>query len=314
MEMSTTAFQLWRSDGGCPAHPPPLHSHSAAVLGCQVHHRATEEWQALGIEEALDSIGHITLQVTNQAADWYRFFTMSQEPSESISKYFTWSPQCAADCEFQCPNCDSNLSEYMLLRKLVSGLESVMLKEVFRKCESFGDVDSSCKFCVAFKAAPKDAACPGLGRKFWWKTLMLAIAVTLLLDTQQESVLPQATGICQLAHKPHCGNFWAIHKPAKGSCPAEMQMCYNCGKISHLCKVCKGRVKKAAVTNDVEASGESSGPAMHLGDCQRCTAEEDVSQDTNATRHEGPGVCGWARTTGYTQHQSNIISVPRMPT
>ena len=107
------------------------------------------EWQALTVEEALDSVGRIALQATNQAADWCKFFTASQERSESMSEYFTRSAQCAADGEFKCPHCDNSLSEYMLLRKLVSGLESVVLKEeVFRRCDSFCDVDSLRKFCV----------------------------------------------------------------------------------------------------------------------------------------------------------------------
>ena len=45
-----------------------------------------------------------------------------------------------------------------LLAALVSGLESVVLKdEVFRKCESFKDVDSSHKFCVNFPIKTKQA-------------------------------------------------------------------------------------------------------------------------------------------------------------
>ena len=199
------------------------------------------EWRALTVKAALDSIGRIALQASNQAADWCKFFTASQERSESISEYFTRSAQCAADCDFKCPHCDSSLSEYMLLRKLVSGLESVGLKEeVFRKCETFKDVDSLRKFCVAFEAAHKDAASPGFGGNIGRETLASAAAVTPLPGALQELHLPpQAAGTRQPPHKPRCGNCGAQHKLGKGLYPAEALTCFNCGKTGHLRKLCR---------------------------------------------------------------------------
>ena len=101
------------------------------------------EWQGLSAVEALDTVGRLALQATNQAVEWCRFFAINQLSDESISEYFVRSAQCAADCEFQCPNCDGNLTDYILLRKLMSSLYSVVLREeVFRKFVSFSDVDS----------------------------------------------------------------------------------------------------------------------------------------------------------------------------
>lgn len=57
-----------------------------------------------------------------------------------------------------CPSCDSSLTDYVLLRKLMSGLYSVVLREeVFRNFASFSDVDSLRSYCTAFEAAHKDA-------------------------------------------------------------------------------------------------------------------------------------------------------------
>ncbi|MPC79496.1 hypothetical protein E2C01_074026 [Portunus trituberculatus] len=125
-----------------------------------------DEWQALMVKEALDAVSRIALQTTNQAADWCRFFTASQDHSE----YFARLVECAADCDFKCPHCDSGLAEYMLLRKLVSGLESAVLKEeVFRQCDTFHDVDSLRKFCVAYEAAHRDAASSSGGKARQWR-------------------------------------------------------------------------------------------------------------------------------------------------
>jgi len=52
------------------------------------------EWQALSTEEALNTIGRITRQATNQAANWCKFFALNQLPSEPVSDYFVFSSVC----------------------------------------------------------------------------------------------------------------------------------------------------------------------------------------------------------------------------
>ena len=266
MGMSTAAFRSWRRsmqcwldlNGWAPTEAVlHIRLHCTPPLQRSLDARFTAvEWQALAVEEALEAIARIALQATNQAADWCKFFTASQERSESISEYFTRSAQCAEDCEFKCPHCAASLSEYMLLLKLVSGLESVALKEEeFRQCELFKDVDSLRKFCVAFEAAHKDAATPGFGGNFGREALASAAAATPLPGAPQEDSPPQAAGARPPPHKPRCGNCGGKHKPGKGSCPAESLSCSNCGKTGHLRKMCRSASKKAAATEDVEASG-----------------------------------------------------------
>ncbi|KAK3887585.1 hypothetical protein Pcinc_008290 [Petrolisthes cinctipes] len=270
MEMTTAAFRTWRRSMECwlglngwPPQEAVLHIrlHCTPALQCSLDARFSDrEWRVLATEEALDAIGRIALQVTNQAADWCKFFTSNQEYSESISEYFTRSAQCAADCEFKCPHCNNSLSEYMLLRKLVSGIASVELKEeVFRRCDSFSEVDSLRKFCVAFEAAHKDATRPGVSTKNIGREAMASVAtVSSLPDALQEEVglPPQAAGARQPPpYKPRCGNCGLKHKPGKGSCPAEMLACHNCGKTGHLRKMCRSKGKQVAATEEMEASG-----------------------------------------------------------
>lgn len=52
------------------------------------------EWQALSTKEALNTIGRITRQATNQAANWCKFFALNQLPSEPVSDYFVFSSVC----------------------------------------------------------------------------------------------------------------------------------------------------------------------------------------------------------------------------
>ncbi|MPC54440.1 hypothetical protein E2C01_048359 [Portunus trituberculatus] len=239
---------------------------------------STQQWEALSIPEALDAVGFMALQVTNQAADWCKFFSAVQGPSESICEYFMRSTQLAADCEFECPQCKCSLSEYMLLRKLVCGLHSVVLKEVFRECESFSDVDSFRKFCIALEAAQNDARHAAGGGSFGRESVAGAAGVMSLPDEQADEPLLAAVARHRPAQQPQagrpphqmkrCGNWGLRHKLGRGLCPAEALACHSCGRVGHMQRMCRSKGKNAAAaaaTEDLEASGiviATAGAAM----------------------------------------------------
>lgn len=98
---STAAFRSWRRSMkswlGLSHFPPAeavqhIRLHCTPALQRSLGSRFTaDQWEALSAQEALDAIGRIALQATNQAADWCKFFSAAQEPSESICEYFTRS-------------------------------------------------------------------------------------------------------------------------------------------------------------------------------------------------------------------------------
>ncbi|MPC51401.1 hypothetical protein E2C01_045245 [Portunus trituberculatus] len=287
---STAAFRSWRRsveywlalNGFAPAGAV-LHIRLLCSPNLQRSLDArysTQQWEALSIPEALDAVGCMALQATNQAADWCKFFSAVQGPSESICEYFTRSTHLAADCEFQCPQCECILSEYMLLRKLMCGSHNVVLQdEVFRECESFSDVDSLRKFCIAFEAAQKDARHVAGGRSFGREGVAGAAGVTPLPDEQADKPLLAAVARHQPAQQPQagrpphqikrCGNCSLRHKLGKELCPAEAVACHNCGRVGHVQRMCRSKGKNAAAaaaTEDLEASSiviAAAGAAMY---------------------------------------------------
>ncbi len=111
------------------------------------------QWSALTPEEALDALGKLVLRSSNQATLWADFFGSSQGQDEPISEFFRRCAQKAADCAFQCPECQCDLAEYVLLRKLVVGLSDEELKRhVFQTCESYTSVDALRAVC--FRGGP----------------------------------------------------------------------------------------------------------------------------------------------------------------
>ena len=75
-----------------------------------------------------------------------------------MKDYFQQCSAEAAECYFQCPMCEGDLSDYMLLRKLVVGLsDPVLKKEVFQGCPAFTSVEKLHEKCFTHKAAVRDS-------------------------------------------------------------------------------------------------------------------------------------------------------------
>ena len=215
-----------------------------------------QQWASLATEEALEAIKQITVQPSNQAADKDIFYNLKQGTYESISAYFTRAYTVAANCGFQCPNCEHNLGEYLLLSKLAVGLsDSTLRKEVFRSCEVLDSVSDLRSFCMAYETAMKAGVSVQYGGN------NLEIAVGAQEDVGARAVDPVAASISRqnfprygrrqstTKFKPgssaasSCGHCDKEHAP--GNCPAERFACNYCGVkgILKWCAVERHRIK-----------------------------------------------------------------------
>merc|ERR1712082_313131 len=102
------------------------------------------------------------MKASSQAVRWAEFFEDIQKPEEKVSDFATRCTQAATGCEFQCPSCDSDLTEYVLVKKLMVGVsEPALRQEIFRKYEAFKSVESLRTFCEVWEAARRDSLRPG---------------------------------------------------------------------------------------------------------------------------------------------------------
>ena len=82
------------------------------------------------------------------------FYNIRQGVHESIGSYFGRATQVAANSSFRCPSCRHGLEDYLLLSKLVAGLNDPVLKrEAFRAYETFTDVNELKKFCASYESS-----------------------------------------------------------------------------------------------------------------------------------------------------------------
>ena len=248
LEMSSSAFRSWKRSMSCwlqlckwPQMDAVHHVrlHCVPALQRALDAKFTDaQWRTLTPDAALDAIGKIVLRSSNQAVQWLEFFSVVQGQEESISDYFIKCTQKATDCEFKCPNCAFDLSEFMLLRKLMVGLSDQVLKrQVFQMCDVFKSVDALRAMCCTFEAARRDAS----GGKSWREVPHAAGTDAVddaSLDTAAASKSSTATPTSRT-----CGNCGGRHAPDRASCPARSLTCHGCQKVGHMKKCCRSMKK-----------------------------------------------------------------------
>ena len=255
-EMSPAAFRSWKRSMECwlklcKLRPTEeihhVRLHCVPVLQRALDSRYTDaQWSALSTDDAFEAIRQLVVKASNQAVQWFEFFGLAQEPSESFNDFFIRCTQKVTDCAFQCPNCVYDLSEYMLLRKLMVGLSDKTLKrQVFQSCHEIHSVDSLRVMCIAFEAARDDAL-----RDRTWLCDPPAAAAAEVSDGQLDVAAAHYSdeGAPVKAQSRPCGNCGISHAPTRSSCPARNMTCHGCGKVGHMRKCCRGRGAKKNVS------------------------------------------------------------------
>ena len=79
-------------------------------------------------KDLLDLIGKTTQKDTSQAIRWAEFFKEKQNQEEGVNEFINRCTQMATSCEFECPQCNSDIAEYVCVKKIMAGLSDVPLK------------------------------------------------------------------------------------------------------------------------------------------------------------------------------------------
>lgn len=217
------------------------------------------QWEALSVSDALDAVGSVALRAVNQAVLWSDFFGSRQGRSEPMAEYFQKCTQQALDCDFRCPHCDGDLSDYMVLRKAIVGLSNPALKkELFQQCDVYSDVDKLRAKCMSYEAAERDSCVGGASAGFdEWREGDVSLAA-YVSDVG-------AHGTVAAASRPLCSNCGGHHAMGKASCPARDVTCHHCQRRGHYKRMCRSRRRP----DKGQETLPSSGAVSYVGEVRR---------------------------------------------
>ena len=289
--MTSADFRTWRRtmidwlrmNRTRPSDIPPLvRMHCEPDLQRAIDARYSEaRWNALDAEETADTIAKLVLQASNEAATWADFFSITQHHDENVNNYFVRCASKAIECEFKCPSCMFDLTEYFMMRKVIVGLRDLVLKrQVFHMCNSFSDVDALKAFCCSFEAAKRDSE-----TRASFEKPASAAAVEPERDIEGASACATTGSGKQKAQsnqpaRRKCPNCGGEHAPGKDNCPAKSMICFKCQKLGHIKGVCRSRAPtdaKGAATTAPSASGVVA--ASPRQDYERPTATVYISSE-----------------------------------
>ena len=216
------------------------------------------QWLSFTIGEVLDEIESLVTTATNQAVLWDVFFSGRQAPDEGIREYFNKCLQQSLDCKFSCPSCSVDLSEYILVRKIMVGLHDPVLKRELY--QSVGDtvslgLDELRNKCMAFEAAARDAQ--------GGKSNVFGASVSLPLVEEEGAQSDEVTvaAMQRGQAKPsgpspnpqgykgsgsgsvRCDNCARRHAPDRSACPVRELECWGCHNKGHIAKCCRKSAK-----------------------------------------------------------------------
>ena len=284
-EMTAAAFRSWKRSmeswitlNGWPDEVATLHIRLNCVpsLQCAIDARfPCNEWEQLTAKEALDAIAGLVLQSANQAVTWESFFTSKQTAGEPMKTFFQRCASEAIECEFKCPQCDHDLAEYMLLRKLMVGLRDPVLKrDVFQTCEDITSVEKLRNKCVSYEGAVRDAearerhaataaAASGSGCGRGERAVVVSESEAIC---EEEEVVARATFKPRKSIPPRdlCGNCGGKHAPGKAKCPARNAACLACSKVGHFQRCCRSKTTTVSGAVVCAAAGLTRHPTLQV--------------------------------------------------
>ena len=204
-------------------------------------------WAALSIEEAFEAVKEITTKSANSAILWDRFFLGKQKEEESAKEYIHRCQKEALECGFTCPGCNRDLCDYMLPRKIVSGLGIAKLKQdILENSAQYSTVKAIMAKCEAFEEAVRECSGPkhrgelrvfneaGIEKSEEFEHLGNEVAAVKTGYRKKKENLPK---------KPTGAKFWCEfcgmrHLKGRSNCPAGSAKCFHCGKLGHFANCC----------------------------------------------------------------------------
>ena len=297
--MSTGAFRGWQrsmEDWIKLSRTPRADAVLNIRLNCEEKLRRAidaqfppDRWSSFSMKDAFDAISKITTKTVNRAVLWDKFFSMKQTSSESAKEYIHRCQQVAIDCSFQCPDCRSDLSDHILLHKLVNGLYNVKLKQDI--LQSFEKFDTIAKFmvkCESYEETERECRPASLRREEIIFTGAGASSNDVMLDdsaTDQRALCEDvaavktaykkqkdSVGLSKQAMKPKqkcdfCNN---MHVRGRQNCPAGNAICFRCSKVGHFSVCCRSKGNDSAHKSYRTSGNSADGTDTLVGHVNIC--------------------------------------------
>ncbi len=181
-------------------------------------------------DEMLETIESVVTKRVNPAVHRMNFGNLVQHESESIQEFLVRNRTLAIDCEFSCPDCQSDISKVHIKDQFIRGLHNIQLQtDVLAKASNLKSIDDVLKHAEAFETALQDQS---------------------TLQNSAEAHAARASSYRRQKQQPShhnktcngCGSTeYGIPgmPPRHSHCPAWGKTCSFCKRQNHMSAVCR---------------------------------------------------------------------------
>ena len=239
-----------------------------------------DSWAVLTIDEAFDAEKSITTKTANSAIIWDRFFIGRQRNDETAKEYIHRCQKEALECAFACPNCNTDLGEYVLPRKIISGLKVAKLKQdILENSSQYLTVKAILAKCEAYEEAAKE--CSGAQGQLDFKAICENSIEQKSVENEEYDDLNNDVAAVKTGYKKKkenvamksnmnkvkCGFCGMSHPRGRSNCPAGAAKCFQCGKMGHFAHMCHSG--SARVSGKGEPDGAVGTVIVQPSRCQK---------------------------------------------
>ena len=176
----------------------------------------------------------------------------------------------AKDCEYQCPNCQHDLSFINIKDQFIRGIHNTTLQtDILAKSTTLTNLEAIIKHAEAFETAPHDQS-----KMKDSITTEVMRAKTSEYKKNQRSRYTTQESRSNIQHPfippfrrnrcPGCGSTSHGHKDRSSTCPAWGKACLHCNTPNHFAKVC--RQKYTTNIREIAEEEEEIVASVHLVD------------------------------------------------
>ena len=119
-----------------------------------------DNWEQLTTDQALAALEAVLRTATNPAREKDKFHHLQQMPGETGKNFMHRCEQQALECDFQCPSCHVDISEWCVRDRVLAGLRDDMLKmDLYQNGDNYPTLSSlMTKVELYESAAPKSTS------------------------------------------------------------------------------------------------------------------------------------------------------------
>ena len=102
-----------------------------------------DRWEQMTTEQALAALEVVLRTATNPAREKDKFHHLQQSPDETGKGFMHRCEQQALECDFQCPSCHADISEWCVRDRVMAGLRDETLKiDLYQNADKYSSLTS----------------------------------------------------------------------------------------------------------------------------------------------------------------------------